>query len=267
MAMVQIGSRQLPVQQAATLREPQSAARRVAEDMFAFRRWAERTAHRVSDYTVSSVMLDAMDCPPVPPTHAALYCPRPAFAALRVGATCCVSGERLPGLVLLRGRAVSVLVLAVCQGEEFAVLTVAPRFAVGQSNFAEIPSGIFDPSGNFVGTAAQELKEEGGLTQLRQEEMQLLTPPHDDGQEGGVYTAPHATDERCEIWLCRREVTPEWLARKRQELVGNRTDGDMMTLLLVPASEAWRHTADARSLSALMLYEARQRAASGGRPP
>eukprot|EP00756_Hemistasia_phaeocysticola_P060547 Hpha_TRINITY_DN4119_c0_g1::TRINITY_DN4119_c0_g1_i2::g.194641::m.194641/K18447/NUDX14; ADP-sugar diphosphatase len=254
MSSVEIKGKKVPVKQANTLRTPQDAARRVAEEMPAFARWLGRMREQ-ADLSVEEIIVDAVDMPPVPPSHASLAGVRPGFAAMRVSAMCVRSGVKIPPLVLLRGQACSVLVVLRAGEEEFALLTVAPRFAVGHSDLAEVPCGSFDPAGNFVGQAAQELKEEGRLTGLHKADMLRLGPARDESGPEGLYSAPHATDERVEVYLWKKEVLPEYIQSSRKRLNGKRSDGDMMTLLLAPVNEAWKETPDARSLAALSLYE------------
>ena len=65
-------------------------------------------------------------------------------------------GEKLPGIVFLRGGSVAMLLIleAKSTAEEYALLTVQPRIAVGSLGFVELPAGMLDDSGTFSGAAA-----------------------------------------------------------------------------------------------------------------
>jgi hypothetical protein len=64
-------------------------------------------------------------------------------------------GQRVPGIVFLRGGAVAILVVLRCEGERWVVCCRQPRVPVGRSGFLEIPAGMLDGSGHFAGVAAK----------------------------------------------------------------------------------------------------------------
>ena len=69
----------------------------------------------------------------------------------------------IPGIVFMRGGAVSILPVLECGDERFVLLVRQPRLAVGFAAFPEIPAGMLDGSGKFSGVAAKELQEETGI--------------------------------------------------------------------------------------------------------
>ncbi len=87
-----------------------------------------------------------------------------ANGLLCAGQTRTMYRERLvPGIVFMRGGAVSVLVVLRCEGRRYVVLCRQPRVPVGNTAFPEIPAGMLDGSGKFAGVAAKELQEETGI--------------------------------------------------------------------------------------------------------
>ncbi len=73
-------------------------------------------------------------------------------------------GEHVvPGIVFMRGGAVSILPILQCDGQRHVLLCRQPRLPVGLAQFPEIPAGMLDGSGKFSGVAAKELEEETGI--------------------------------------------------------------------------------------------------------
>ncbi len=54
----------------------------------------------------------------------------------------------------------AILPVLICNDVQYTVMTVQPRLPTGQFDFVEIPAGMLDGSGNFIGVAAKELEEE-----------------------------------------------------------------------------------------------------------
>ena len=119
-------------------------------------------------------------------------------------------GEKLPGMVFLRGGSVAILLVLepvepdakaaagsksrststskkrarqaaptddegdVGAKEEYVLLTSQPRVAAGSLSFLELPAGMLDDSGSFAGAAAKEIAEETGLD-IKADELVDLT--------------------------------------------------------------------------------------------
>ena len=49
------------------------------------------------------------------------------------------------------------------QDEKHVLLTIQPRVPAASLAFSELPAGMVDDSGTFVGAAAKEIKEELGI--------------------------------------------------------------------------------------------------------
>src|SRR5262249_54572716 len=73
------------------------------------------------------------------------------------------TGKFIAGIVFMRGGSVAILTVLHCEGKDYAVMTVQPRFCTGSFEFLEVPAGMLDGSGNFAGVAATEMKQELGF--------------------------------------------------------------------------------------------------------
>ena len=79
---------------------------------------------------------------------------------LKMKCTCYVGEESkpIPGIVFLRGSAVSCLIEIVSEGKTYALLIEQPRLASGKSNLREVVAGMMDGERNFTGGMVREIK-------------------------------------------------------------------------------------------------------------
>ena len=168
-------------------------------------------------------------------------------------------GVEIPGIVFCRGGAVAILPLLTCGGERFVVCCRQPRVPIGAAAFLEIPAGMLDGEGDFVGVAVKELQEETGLT-LEARELVDLSALAWGARAGvpaprGLYPSVGACDEHLRLLLYARSCSPEELASLRGRATGNLAEGEVITLDVVPLVDLWRHCSDAKTLAALYLLE------------
>lgn len=182
------------------------------------------------------------------------------------------TGEKLPGIALLRGGSVAMLVLLqpddVPTGSEedkHVLLTVQPQVAAGALAMVEIPAGMVDDAGGFAGAAAKEIEEECGL-RIEVGELVDLTAlamegaDNEEGLQMGVYTSPGGSDEFIPIFLYQKRVKRESLSEWTGKLTGLRDHGEKITLKCVKLEGLWREGArDAKTLAAWALYEGLRR--------
>lgn len=195
-------------------------------------------------------------------------------------------GEWVPGAVFLRGGSVAMLIIlqpddtpANTEDDKHVILTIQPRIASGSLALAEIPAGMLD-DGKLTGKAAEEIKEETGLTVqesdlINMSELALSRPepplwksaaaamdPGND-QEGvgerlqkAVYPSPGACDEFIPLFLYQKRVPRSELDALSGKLTGLRNEGEKITLKLVRLEDLWVEAArDAKALCALALYQ------------
>jgi len=158
------------------------------------------------------------------------------------------------------------LVILKCEedGEEYTLLTVQPRVAIGKANFAEIPAGMLDASANFSGVAAKEMEEETGI-RVSISDMVDLTRLASGDSVPGVYPSPGACDEFIRVFLYRQLAKRSYIEGLQGKLTGLVDEGEVIHLRIIPLRELWKSTPDAKSLFALCLYDNLR--LTGGLPP
>lgn len=182
------------------------------------------------------------------------------------------AGETLPGAALLRGPTVAMLVMLVPDDaapgsdERYVVLTVQPRIPAGSLSFAELPAGMVDDAGSFKGAAAKEMEEELGVT-IHEDDLTCLSkmagPAPQDVDEGlaaAMFPSAGGCDEHVTLYSHERRVPRDQLREWSGRLTGLRSQGEKITLKLVPMRHLWKEGArDAKALGALALWEGLRR--------
>jgi len=230
-----VGGARVPVFSAAGVPAGAAAA------ALASRPFVEWAAALDARFVVASVTLQSVD----------FFGPRVGFVKLLADAT--FLGARVPGVVFLRGGAVAVLpLLWAADGGAWVVCARQPRLAVG-AHFLELPAGMLDDAGSFVGVAAKELAEETGI-EIDAAELVDLTALAWRG-ERGLYPSVGACDEFLRLMFFERSVDDAYLAALRGKLAGCAAEGEQITLELVRFADLWRATPDAKTLAAVALLE------------
>lgn len=186
------------------------------------------------------------------------------------------AGESLPGAVFLRGPSVAMMVMLLPDDvsaetdERYVLMTVQPRVAAGSLAFAELPAGMVDDEGQFVGTAAREIREELGLeiaaseltclSELAAEERLEADDAAGEKLAPAVYPSPGGCDEYMPIFMHERRVPRKQLAEWAGKLTGLRDEGEKITLRLVRMDDLWWEGArDAKCLAAIALWQGLRR--------
>jgi ADP-sugar diphosphatase len=173
---------------------------------------------------------------------------------LKISTTTIRNGVKIPGIVLLRGSAVAVLLILTDEStkEQWTILTEQPRVPTGKL-LLEIPAGMSDGSGNLRGVAIQELQEECGLVATPEDLIDLVELAF-GGQQPGVYMSPGLLDEFIGLYLWRITFSSQRIAELEGKL-GGADPHEQIRLRLVKLNELWRTAADGKTLSALALYQ------------
>jgi ADP-sugar diphosphatase len=185
-----------------------------------------------------------------------------------------VESTALPGICLLRGHAVSILVALLCTREErldancwddsaYCLLVDQPRIPIGQVSCLELPAGMME-GGSIAGTAVMELREECGieinpedvvdLTALAFSDAPAFTGEGDDTlallalPNVGLPPSPGGCDERIRYLYLERRVTQEELDSMKGRLTGLREHGEVITLRVVPMQDVWKVSRDAKAI-------------------
>ncbi|KAJ2741838.1 hypothetical protein GGI20_004911 [Coemansia sp. BCRC 34301] len=165
-------------------------------------------------------------------------------------------GQRIPGIVFLRGpSAAALVILRTSQGErvashvdrDFMVLVEQPRVAVASSAVQELPAGMASGEPQLA-AAVREVFEETGIS-VEERDLILLNPQP-------LYPSPGACDEDVRLFACEKHVTAEELARIQGRAGG--LAGEPITVRLVRICDAWRAASDMKLLAALYLWDRRK---------
>ncbi len=120
-------------------------------EMKAFKEWQDGLD---AEFVVKKITVQSVD----------MFGPRVGFLKFKAEVSD-KDGSVVPSIVFMRGASVAVLFVLKAEetGKEYTILTVQARFPTGKHKFADIPAGMVDGDGNFVGVAAKEIKEEVGF--------------------------------------------------------------------------------------------------------
>jgi ADP-sugar diphosphatase len=155
-------------------------------------------------------------------------------------------GKPQHGIVVLRGRAVAVLVVLKCEGQMYLLLVDQPRFALAERHFLEIPAGILDWSADPAQIALAELAEEAQIT-ATQDELILL------GKD--IAASCGLLDELIDLYAIEREVSKDELLRYDGLEQTYDKEGEWIKTRILPYAEAHTKLTDGKSLIAMYLYE------------
>ncbi|KAE9381829.1 NUDIX family hydrolase [Stipitochalara longipes BDJ] len=177
-------------------------------------------------------------------------------------------GKSLPGIAFLRGMSVAMLMIlqpSDSKTERWVIMTEQPRIPAGSLRFLEIPAGMMDDHKTFYGAAANEIKEETGLT-VHEEDLQDLTQlalrgvDNHESLQYGMYPSPGGSDESIRIFLWEKVMDRQEIVGLTGRLSGKRASSEMITVRILPYEKLWEVGArDAKTLAAWSLYEALKR--------
>ena len=191
---------------------------------------------------------------------------------LKLEAVTKCNGDPVPGIIFMRGGAVSILLILHCRDQGWIVCTRQARVPIGKKNFLELPAGMLDDSGDFVGVAAKELEEETGIklsagdltdmTALTYEPTGHLHPEDVEAKVirdkstplKGMYPSAGGSDEFIRLMLYEKKVTQEELEALQGKLTGLAAEGEKIVLEIVRFEMLWRVTSDAKALASLCLF-------------
>lgn len=160
----------------------------------------------------------------------------------------------IPGIIILRGGAITCLIELICEGKTYALLVQQPRLPIGQSGYVEAVAGMIDGDSNIKGAGLREIEEETGL-KLSSNDLIDLTALAQGPASPGYLSSPGLIDEFIHVYLYRGQVTKEKLAQLQGKLTGERNHGEYITLKVTPLDSLWKEVTDAKILVALYLRE------------
>jgi 8-oxo-dGTP pyrophosphatase MutT (NUDIX family) len=177
---------------------------------------------------------------------------------------------QLPGSIFMRGGSVGMLMILRPKNtsdERWVIMTEQARIPAGSLSFLEIPAGMIDDrTGDFKSAAANEIEEETGLKINRDHlldmtELALRGSPNPEHLKAAMYPSPGGSDEFIALFLWEQEMERLEIESLREKLTGDKKQGEMITLKLIPYGDLWKvATRDAKTMVAWALYESLKRA-------
>jgi 8-oxo-dGTP pyrophosphatase MutT (NUDIX family) len=177
---------------------------------------------------------------------------------------------QLPGSIFMRGGSVGMLMILRpkdTSDERWVIMTEQARIPAASLSFLEIPAGMIDDrTKDFKGAAANEIEEETGLKINRDHlldmtELALRGSPNPENLKAAMYPSPGGSDEFIALFLWEQEMERLEIESLREKLTGDKKQGEMITLKLIPYGDLWKvATRDAKMMVAWALYESLKRA-------
>ena len=160
-------------------------------------------------------------------------------------------GRKVPGAALLRGDAVSVLVVLHCPGQApRTILTCEARLPVACPDLLALPAGMVD-GGNLVSTALRELAEEVG--------PDLVVPAERLIELTTVWPSPGGCDEAITLYAVDLEIDEATMRALDGRRTGNAAEHESIRLHVVALDDIPRlGRTDAKTLLSYHLYRARK---------
>jgi len=166
-------------------------------------------------------------------------------------------GRVIPSIVFMRGASVGMLIVITCEEDkkQYTILTVQPRVPCGKYALEELPAGMLDSSGSFVGAAAKELQEETGLTVKEKDLIDLTEKAFKGSAYNHVYPSAGGSDEILRLFLYQTKMPKAKLEELEGKCTGVLEEGENIKLKIISLHELWRAAPDVKALSALCIYE------------
>lgn len=176
------------------------------------------------------------------------------FVTLNAGIIDNVTNNPIPGIVLIRGHSVGMIIVLECDTgrgvKKYTVLTKQARPATGNMDFIEIPAGMMDSGNNFTGVAAKEIEEETGI-KIQKNELKDLTAAHGSP---GLYLSPGACDEAMKFYLFSAKIQYSDIQKLQGQVTGKESEGEKITLKIVELDQLTNITPDIKTICAYHMY-------------
>lgn len=178
------------------------------------------------------------------------------------------SGDKLPGIVLLKGASVAILIIlrpSDSKNERWVIVTKQPRIPAGHLQYGGIPGGIVDDEGDLAGAAAKEVREKMQLGVRPGELINLTALASDKSRDEkprevpreAMYSSPDSTDETITIFLWEFVVERNIMDDLRRKLEPFKTpEGKKSMHGMIKYEDLWKFgVRDSKTIAAWALYE------------
>ena len=135
----------------------------------------------------------------------------------------------------------AILPVLTCEGTQWVVCCRQPRLPIGR-HFLEIPAGMLDDSGSFVGVAAKEMQEETGIAMTEADLVDLTSLAYGEGCVAGpggaeaaaaggalhgMYPSVGGCDEFIRIFYFSKVVDKAYLDELQGKVTGCQEEGEI----------------------------------------
>lgn len=165
------------------------------------------------------------------------------------------NGKKIPGIVFLRGNAVTVLIFIECveTGEVYVLTVRQPRIPVGQYRFCELVAGMMDKKDGVVGRALAELWEEAHI-RISKRDLRYL---------GVSVPSTGGCDEQINSFYAHKKLRRKKIDYLLSRSWGAEGENEQTLIRLQPIPEFVKSLAtgdiiDGKALSTLMLLLLKQ---------
>jgi ADP-sugar diphosphatase len=112
---------------------------------------------------------------------------------------------------------------------------------------------MLDDSGDFVGVAQKEMKEETGIEVKEKDMVDLIkyTGLHHDR---GLYASVGGCDEFLKFFLCEHDMSQNEISKLQGKLTGNMEEGESIKIKIVLLKDLADTCPDMKTMTALYLY-------------
>jgi len=185
-------------------------------------------------FNISKIVFQSVD----------MFGPKIGFLKFQVFGT--FNGKQVPGVVFSRGNSVCILPVLICNNQKYVICCLQPRMASGKIK-CELPAGMMDGDGNFIGVASKEMKEETGI-EIKEHELLDLSNTL-------LYPSIGGCDEGIRFMLYKKNVTSEFLSDLNGKITGNFEEGEVIKLKIIKYENLHIECDDMKAMTSMLLVE------------
>ncbi len=155
-------------------------------------------------------------------------------------------------VIFLRGNAVVILPVLICNSKRYALLVKQARLPVGQEIF-ELLAGMMDGLSDPKEVILRELEEEANFVSkagIVKDDIRQLSSK-------GIMSSPGILDECTFPFFLEKEISKELFDSLDGSMGGLEEEGEQIRVKIVPYEDIANYCTDSKTLATLYLYEHR----------
>jgi len=162
--------------------------------------------------------------------------------------------KKIVRIAHLRGGAVILFVLLVCDDSEYVVTVSEERLPAGIYESIGLPAGMLDGNNDALSVAVKELKEETGIKLVSENFINMTEKFYGQG-ERGVDVSRGGSDEYYQCFFSRLSLTREALNDLHGRVAGAVEEHERTVVGVVPISQLLHLSPQASTFIAYGLYK------------